>query len=180
VNEKPCVDTLILGIGNILLSDEGVGVHVIRVIADRLARHDHIRVIDGGTLSFTLLGDVQYCANLIVVDAAELQAEPGEVMCFEGPAMDRYLRAGRKSVHEIGLADLLDMARLCNHLPANRALIGIQPASTGWGEQPTPAVAAAVPEAAALAYSLLNEWDAESDHPSTQPNPYRNPRNAYH
>jgi len=153
-------------------------VHVVRVLAEQLRDHNHIQVVDGGTLSFTLLADVQNCGNLIVIDAAELQAAPGETRCFEGTAMDRHLRAGRKSVHEVGLADLLDMAHLSNHLPANRALIGIQPASTDWGEQLTYAVAAAVPKAVTVAYSLLEQWDAYNGYRPTESHADGNYRNA--
>lgn len=184
MKDKSFNNTLILGIGNTLLSDEGVGVHVIRAIAKDLAEslneHEHIQVIDGGTLSFTLLADVQSHDNLIAIDAAQLKAEPGEIKCFAGSAMDRYLRSGRKSVHEVGLSDLLDMARLSIHLPTNRALIGIQPASTDWGEQLTHLVAAAVPKAVTHAYGLLEQWNAYNGHPPTETKTYRNDRNACH
>lgn len=182
MKDKSFNSTLILGIGNTLLSDEGVGVHVIRAIAKDLAEslneHDHIQIIDGGTLSFTLLADVQSHDNLIAIDAAQLKAAPGEMKCFAGPEMDRYLRSGRKSVHEVGLSDLLDMARLSNHLPKNRALIGIQPASTDWGEQLTHMVAAAVPKAVTQAYGLLKQWDAFNGHPPTETHSYENDRNV--
>jgi len=171
---------LLLGIGNTLLSDEGVGVHVIRFLAERFKGLEQIQVIDGGTLSFTLLADVQNYDNLIVIDAAELQAAPGETRCFEGAAMDRHLRAGRKSVHEVGLSDLLDMARLSDHLPANRALIGIQPASTDWGEHPTAAVAAAIPGAADMACDLLEKWDTDNKYPQAVQHINEHSTNVYH
>ena len=75
--------------------------------------------------------------------------------------MDRHLRTGRKSVHEVGLADLLDMARLSGQLPARRALVAIQPADTGWGEQPTPVVSAAMDRAEQHIARLLTQWSPD-------------------
>ncbi len=180
MDQDSCARTLILGIGNTLLSDEGVGVHAARLIAGCFNAHEYIQVIDGGTLSFTLLADVQNHDNLIAIDAAQLQAAPGEMTCFEGREMDRYLRSGRKSVHEVGLADLLDMARLSHRVPTNRALIGIQPASTDWGDRLTHCVAAAVPEAITQTYDLLKQWGVYNACQSTAPHPQGSDHNARH
>lgn len=150
--------TLILGIGNTLLTDEGIGIHVI----DHLqATHPHsadITCLDGGTLSFTLAGPIAEHDNLIVIDAARLNAPPGTIRTFTGTEMDRYLSGDRQSVHEVGLGDLLDIARLSETYPKQRALIGIQPESVDWGEQPTPEVARAVAAAAAAALQLHADW----------------------
>ena len=115
--------------------------------------------LDGGTLSFTLAGEVEEADNLIVLDAASLKAEPGTVRTFAGADMDRYLGTAKRSVHEVGLLDLLDIARLTNALPANRALVAIQPQELGWGERPSDSVAAAVPRAAAEVLALLQAWE---------------------
>ena len=86
--------TLILGIGNSLLADEGCGIHML----DYLRRHhpelDNVTLLDGGTLSFTLLPYIESTDNLIVVDAAELDAAPGTVNTFCGQEMDLF--AGKR------------------------------------------------------------------------------------
>lgn len=74
--------------------------------------------------------------------------------------MDRFIGQGRLSVHEVGLADLLDIARLTGHLPQRRALIGIQPQITDWGEGLSAAVQHALPRAAETAMDLLTKWGA--------------------
>jgi hydrogenase maturation protease len=117
-----------------------------------------VRYLDGGTLSFTLGGPIAECSRLIVVDAAIMGDPPGTVRVFEGEAMDRQLRRHAKSVHEVSLADLLDMARLTDSLPARRALVGIEPGLVDWGSELTPAVAAAIPEAIARIRDLLAAW----------------------
>jgi hydrogenase maturation protease len=150
--------TLILGIGNNLLSDEGVGVHVVRHLADKHADSPGVTYLDGGTLSFTLAEPIAEHDNLIVVDAARLGEPPGTYRCFEGTEMDRYLTGNRASVHEVGLVDLFDISRLSGTFPENRALIGIEPAELGWGDFPTPPVAAAIAPVAALALQLAARW----------------------
>lgn len=153
--------TLILGIGNTLLTDEGVGVHVVQFLATRHADEPDVTFLDGGTLSFTLAGDIADHDGLIVVDAARLDAPPGTVRCFEDEQMDRYLGRAQISVHEVGLSDLMDMARLSDTLPRRRALLGIQPAVLDWGDRPSPAVEPAVGEAARQALDLARRWRSE-------------------
>ncbi len=98
--------------------------------------------------------------GLIALDAMILGKEPGAVTVLQGEAMDAHLRNQHGSVHEVGLSDLMDALRLRGELPEHRALIGIEPADMNWGTEPTAAVAAAVPEAAAIARQLVREWRA--------------------
>lgn len=151
--------TVVLGIGNTLLRDEGVGVHAVQQLERSRPSLAGVRFLDGGTLSFTLAVPLAEAGHLIVVDAAELHAPAGTVRVFEDAAMDEYLNSGkRRSVHEVGLVDLMAIARLSGRLPARRALIGVQPESVDWGEQPSAAVAAALPEVCARARALIARW----------------------
>lgn len=152
--------TLVLGIGNTLLSDEGCGIYTLNYLSEHYSALSGVKWIDGGTLSFTLLGLIQASHYLITIDASQLHAAPGSVQCFEGEDMDRFVRGVKHSVHEVGLSDLLDMARLTGSLPARRALVGIQPKSVGWGNAPTPEVAAAIPLAARRVVDLIEQWRA--------------------
>jgi len=149
---------LILGLGNSLLCDEGAGVHVIAYLQRHHADEAELHYLDGGTLSFDLAPEMQAADRLIVVDAAQLKADPGTVRLFEDGEMDRFLGQARRSVHEVGLLDLMDISRLLDALPQRRALVGIQPGNIDWGDQPTPAVAAAIPEAAAMVLGLVERW----------------------
>jgi hydrogenase maturation protease len=152
-------DTLVLGIGNTLLSDEGAGVHLLHFLEARHPASPRLRLLDAGTLSFTLTEAIEDCKRLIVLDAARLDEQPGSVRCFEGEAMDRFIGQRRLSVHEVGLCDLLDVARLLGRLPRRRALIGIQPLHLDWGSRLSPAVEQALPRAAALVAATLAAWD---------------------
>jgi hydrogenase maturation protease len=155
-------DTLILGIGNSLLSDEGVGVHAINRLQNRTIRRPGVRLLDGGTLSFTLLPELDGVANLIVVDAAELHAVPGTVRCFVNDEMDRMIATTKRSVHEVGLLDLLAIARLSDNLPPNRALVAVQPASTGWGESLSEPVEQAMPEVLRRIDDQVGQWSGRT------------------
>jgi hydrogenase maturation protease len=151
--------TLVLGIGNSLLGDEGIGPHVIGHLHRNHPKRDHVELLDGGTLSFSLAGFIEDADHLIVVDAAELQDAPGTVRTFVGEDMDRFLnRPGRRSVHEVGLTDLLTIALLNEHYPAKRALIGVQPKDIDWAEEPSAAVAAAIPGVCDTVNALIEEW----------------------
>jgi hydrogenase maturation protease len=159
--EHPLADSiLVLGIGNVLLADEGAGVHAMR----RLAREsglDRVRFVDGGTLSFTLAGLIETTPALIVIDAAEMKAPPGSVELFEGVQMDEFLGSERKrSVHEVSLLDLMALAALGGRLPENRALIGIQPETMDWSESPSLTVSQAIPRACACARELIDRWQS--------------------
>lgn len=152
--------TLILGLGNTLMTDEALGVIVIRRLQAEGGLGD-VGLLDGGTLSFTLAGPIGDSPRLIVVDAAIMGEPPGTVRVFEGEAMDRQLSGVGKSVHEVSLMDLMDMARITASLPQRRTLVGVEPAVIEWGEELSPAVAAAVPEAMARVRAVLRAWDAE-------------------
>ena len=147
----------IVGIGNNLLTDDGAGIHVLQQLS-RNNTNNNVDLIDGGTVGLALLDRLTDLHGLVALDAMILGKEPGTVTVLKGEAMDEHLRNQHGSVHEVGLSDLMDALRLRGELPANRALIGIEPANMDWGTEPTEPVAAAVPEAAALAGDLVREW----------------------
>ncbi len=155
-------DTLILGIGNTLLTDEGAGIHALKLLqlaySNTQPDSPNLTFIDGGTLSFTLAVWIEDCTNLIVFDATELHQPAGTVNTFVNTAMDEFLGSAKRSAHEVGLLDLMDIARLTERLPENRALIGIQPEKMGWGMQPTTSVQNALDEAVNEAVKLITQW----------------------
>ena len=153
-----CSETLILGIGNTLLTDEGAGIHALNLLEASYPDIQNLTFIDGGTLSFTLAVWIEDCPNLIVFDATQLNRPPGTVKTFVGTEMDDFLGKSKRSAHEVGLLDLMDIARLTEKLPENRALIGIQPEIMDWGMEPTPAVQNALDVAASEAVNLLKTW----------------------
>lgn len=154
--------TLILGIGNTLLGDEGAGVHALELLRSEYPNIPGVCYVDGGTLSFSLASYFEDCDRLIVFDAAEFKSPPGTVKTLIGDAMDAFLGAAKHSPHEVGLLDLFDIARLTDTLPEKRALVGIQPETTAWSMEPSPAVARALETAVTSALGLLQIWDIVS------------------
>jgi hydrogenase maturation protease len=151
--------TLVLGIGNTLLTDEGIGIHVLQALEPELANWTDVTLLDGGTLSFTLAGPIEEADALIVVDAANIQSKPGDWALLEGADMDAFLMSNRKAtVHEVGLTDLRAIAILAGHWPERRAMLAIQPQTIDWGEYPTPTVAAAIPPACTAILGLIRAW----------------------
>ncbi len=150
--------TIILGIGNTLLGDEGIGIHVLEAFQEKYPRINGVEYLDGGTLSFSLASWIERAEQLIVIDAAEFNQPAGTVRCLHNEAMDQFLGQPKRSVHEVSLLDLLDIARLTECLPKERVLLGIQPEKIDWSEQPSPVVAKAIPVAIAQIENWLREW----------------------
>ena len=154
---------LVLGLGNTLLSDDGVGVHVVMSIGQSAEAEDGVSYLDGGTIGLNLLPDVEAADGLILVDASEIGAAAGTVTVFEGAAMDAQLGGKKRTAHEVAASDLIATAKMLGRCPERRALVAIQPASVSWGLEPTEAVRAAIPEACAAVRSLTARWRASSD-----------------
>ncbi|MCK5001511.1 MAG: HyaD/HybD family hydrogenase maturation endopeptidase [Gammaproteobacteria bacterium] len=168
-------ETLILGIGNTLLTDEGAGIHALNHFQSQYPDIPNLTFIDGGTLSFTLAVWIEDCSNLIVFDATELHQPAGTVKTFVGTAMDDFLGNTKRSAHEVGLLDLMDIARLTEHLPKNRALIGIQPEIMDWGMAPSAPVQSALDTATNEAFTLVKLWqEVNTDQKTPTSKDYRN------
>ncbi len=151
--------TLVLGIGNPLMQDDGVGVHVVQHLKTDNPDLPQVEFMDGGTLGFSLIGAIEDATNLIVIDAAQLSAAPGSVRIFLGEEMDLFLgRQKNSSVHDVTLVDLMSIALLSDQLPARRALIGIQPGVIDWSTELTPAIKKAIPNVCNIALELIEKW----------------------
>ena len=154
-------DILVLGLGNTLLADDGVGVHVVRHLASAPAAPPGLRTLDGGTLGFRLMAAMTEAQAVIVVDAAQLGERPGTVRLLSKDALaDHVGRGGRMSAHEAGLVDLLTLARLEGWAPARLALLGIQPKVIDWGERLSLPVSRSLPLACRAVIRTARAWQA--------------------
>jgi len=134
---------IILGVGNLILKDEGVGVHVVKEVENRKLPSG-VEVIDGGTATTDLLSVIYESERIIVVDALRSGGEPGTIYrCLPEDLMDAEERP--LSLHQVGLLDVLFMARqLGGH--AYVVIIGVEPKEISYGMELTPEVKAAVPK----------------------------------
>lgn len=165
--------TLVLGLGNVLCGDDGVGVAAVARIQRRFRIPSAVAVEDGGTLGLALLARLQGVRDLILVDAVEIGAPAGTLVRLAGEAVGPAVR-DRLSPHQVGVADLLEAARLIDVSPDRVVLLGVVPATTELGLGCTPAVRDAVPalveavvdELARLGHVLESKTDAASRPPS--------------
>ena len=119
--------TLVLGVGNILVQDEGLGV---RALERLLASHrlpSEASAIDGGTMGLDLLPYLDGITHLLILDAVHGSRPPGALVRLEGEAIPAAL-AMKLSVHQIGLQELLAVARFQGTLPGRVVVWGMQPA----------------------------------------------------
>ena len=154
---------IVLGIGNVLMTDDGVGIHVIRdLLANRkpsTGTKDEIEFLDGGTLGFLLSDRISGADGLIIVDAANIKESSGSIRVLNGNELDCFLEdQASASVHEVGLIDLLDMMTLGNQAPKHRALVGIQPEVVDWGIELSPPLKGSVARASSAVNQVLASW----------------------
>lgn len=126
------MNILVLGIGNVLLMDEGVGVRAINELERRYRFSSEIELLDGGTAGIELLRHISGRDYLIIIDVVKSGQSPGTVVRFEGEDVPAVFR-NRISPHQLGLSDLLAAAMLTDELPADIVLFGVEPASLDQG-----------------------------------------------
>ncbi|MBM3298851.1 MAG: HyaD/HybD family hydrogenase maturation endopeptidase [Deltaproteobacteria bacterium] len=133
---------VVLGVGNILLKDEGVGVRVIEELQRRYSFPEQVKVIDGGTQGLWLLSTIQQAHHLIVVDAVLGGGEPGTLYRLQRDDLPKGLRA-KQSAHDSDLVESLNLCSLLGEGPKTVVVFGIQPADIQpYGLELTEAVAA--------------------------------------
>jgi len=144
---------LILGLGNILLADEGIGAHVAQLL-QKESLPANVEVVDGGTAALDALLLVEGIDKLVVIDALRAGQKPGTIyrakFLVEEKNRLTELFAGQGgskiSLHQIGLIDALAVAGRLNCLPEEIVIIGVEPSNVDWGLELTDQVAQKLPE----------------------------------
>ena len=150
----------LIGLGNILLKDEGVGVHAVNAIRGRYTFSPEVEIIDGGTLGLDLLHFFEGKDRILLIDAVDFRKEPGYIGMLEDNAIPSSLFA-KLSVHHIGLSDLLFAAQLKDLTPSKLCLIGIQPQSLEVGLEMTDCIRDRIEDLIALTIKKMKEWNIE-------------------
>ncbi|MDR2187290.1 MAG: HyaD/HybD family hydrogenase maturation endopeptidase [Azonexus sp.] len=146
---------VVLGIGNILLSDEGVGVRVVEALAGDDWPED-VQLIDGGTCGMELLEQLEDLDLLVVVDCVRGGRPPGTPVVLRDEAVPVFFRT-KLSPHQVSLSDVLATLELTGRAPRQTVIIGIEPESLALGMELTPTVAARLPELLALTRGELEK-----------------------
>ncbi|MBE0501832.1 MAG: HyaD/HybD family hydrogenase maturation endopeptidase [Desulfuromonadales bacterium] len=122
------MSVLVLGLGNLLMSDDSVGVRAIQRLQSEYQVPEGVTLLDGGTLGLDLLPYIELADTLLIIDALEMQAPPGSLFRLEGDEVPRAF-ANKLSVHQMGLQDLLAVAELQGYVPQKLVVHGIQAGS---------------------------------------------------
>ncbi len=149
----------VMGLGNLMCTDDAVGMLAVQLLQSDPRLPGHVMVIEGGTLGLDLLGRLDGVTRLLVLDAVDCGVTPGSVMRFEGEAI-RRLPTGR-SVHLLGLSDLLSVMLLLDAAPMEVVLLGVQPASTELGTTLTSTVEQALDVLLAGALQQVLTWKVD-------------------
>jgi hydrogenase maturation protease len=134
---------VILGVGNILLSDEGVGVHVVNELM-KLDLPPGVTVVEGGTDGFRLIDIITEADRLIVIDAVKGGAVPGSIYRFNIDEIKDCPPGFKTSVHQIGILEVINLSSLIGKTP-NTTVISVEPKSLGMGMELSPEVKAKIP-----------------------------------
>jgi hydrogenase maturation protease len=149
--------TLILGLGNILLGDEGVGVRVVERLLSLYQFPEGTLALDGGTLALDLLPYVEDADRMVVIDAVDMRDEPGAVVRITDEEVPSFLSI-KVSPHQMGLADILTAARLQGRCPSELVLWGVQPGVIDTTLDLSPPVAGQVDALMDGVLADLNRW----------------------
>jgi hydrogenase maturation protease len=153
------VSILVLGLGNVLLSDEGVGVRIVEALSATHDLPEEVEVLDGGTSGMDLLDTVADRDCLIVADAVNADGPAGQLMQFENDEI-RMMFETRFSPHQLGLSDLLANLRLIGKEPRRVLVVGVVPQNLGLGLELSPAAAGGRDAAVAVIIDELTRLGA--------------------
>jgi hydrogenase maturation protease len=159
---------LVLGAGNILLSDEGVGVRVVETLQQRHGIPDNVEILDGGTCGMDLLDVIAGRERLIIVDAVNTGSPPGTVVRYASGEIPAVFRT-KTSPHQLGLAEVLALLTLLDSAPRRVTVIGVQPESLAIGIGLTAAVSERVDQMVEMVLAELDGTRVDASPRQTEP-----------
>jgi len=154
-------DTVVIGIGNTILSDDGVGVHAARRLQDDPRLPAGVSILDGGTFGPELAPLVSDASRLLFLDAVNSGDVPGTLTRMTG--RDLLGTSRGMSVHQLGVVDLLSTLALMSTKPQDVVVLGVQPANTDWGTSLSSDVEAGLADLVEAALLQLQHWHESSD-----------------
>lgn len=148
---------LVLGLGNPIMGDDGVGIIALERFRERYGVPDGVELMDGGTWGMNLLPWIEAAGKLLLVDAIRAGLEPGADVFLDGPDLPRVL--GQKlSAHQVDIVDVLTLAQVRGTLPAVTVALGVEPAVIEMRRDMTPAVSQGTERLPARMAGQLREW----------------------
>ncbi len=154
---------VVLGLGNPIMGDDGVGVLAVERLRDEWEVGEGVELVDGGTWGMTLLPTIEGARKLILVDAIHSGGMPGADVVLSGPRLPELL-GPRLSVHQVDVIDLLTLARLRGTLPPDTVALGVEPRRIEMSTELTPAVAEGLARLPGRIAAQLQSWGATCRH----------------
>ena len=148
----------VIGVGNLLLKDEGVGVHAVRELQKKTLPAG-VEVLDGGVAGIALLDFFPGREKVLIIDAADMNLAPGTVVRFTPDQIRSRAGTLKFSAHDVGLPEVLELARALGQSPPEMVIIGVQPKEISWGMDLSPEVQASLPR---VLETVLREIDLNS------------------
>jgi hydrogenase maturation protease len=148
---------LLMGVGNLLLQDEGLGVRALECLLAGYQLPGEVQAVDGGTMGLDLLPYLQGATDTLIIDAVETGKPAGTLARLEGDEITSALSM-KVSIHQIGLQEVLAVSRLHDSAPKRLVIWGMQPDTFGWGTDLSPAVAANLACLAEAVVEELRSW----------------------
>ncbi|HUJ95795.1 MAG TPA: HyaD/HybD family hydrogenase maturation endopeptidase [Terriglobales bacterium] len=149
-------ETVVIGVGNTILSDDGLGVHAARRLQNDPRLPADVTILDGGTFGLELAPFVSDASRVLFLDAVDSGQAPGTLTRMAG--RDLLAIPGSWSVHRLGVADLISTLALIATQPQDIVVLGVQPAHTDWGTTLSPEVKAALAPLVDAALKQLLLW----------------------
>ncbi len=147
---------VVLGLGNLLRCDEGLGVRALQRLRDEYDIPDQVCLVDGGTLGLDLISHVEGAEYLLVLDAMLTDGPPGSLLRLAGADVPAFF--GVRMSHDVGLADLLAILMLRDSLPLEVVVLGMQPGVMELGWELSPGVERRLDTLVAAAVAELRRW----------------------
>lgn len=151
---------VVLGVGNILLTDEGLGVHVVEDLKANYNFTPQISLIDGGTMGMELLTYMRGMKKILLVDAVNGGEAPGTIYEFPHRELEQYF-TDHISVHEVGMQDILRIRAIQENPLEDAIVIGVEPESLEVGFEPSESVQHALPEVKDRVLRVLRDWGVQ-------------------
>jgi hydrogenase maturation protease len=160
-SQDSSADVTILGIGNLLMGDEGVGIHVLNKLCESYTFSPAINLIDGGTIGIDLIPYFEDCNKMIIIDAVDFHEKPGYYKSLANKEI-QYRFNTKLSLHHAGLSDVLSIIQLQEIKPPEMILVGIQPEKIEMGIELSNTVQNKLDEIFSLIINKLGEWGIDS------------------
>jgi hydrogenase maturation protease len=148
---------IVLGLGNTLNKDEGLGVHALQALGEKLGDLDTVEWVDGGVLGLNLMPWVEASSHLLVLDAINARKPPGTIIELSGDEIPLYTGI-KLSDHQITFQEVLGLAKIRDKFPPHLHLIGAQPVDLSIGVGLSPEIEAVIPEIVKRAEQRLSAW----------------------